>query len=817
MQSLKFWLRWSWRDWRARWIQIGVIALIIAIGTGGYAGMMSIIQWREQSHTAAFTSLNMYDLRVRLATGAFVDQGGLLATLDTIPDPEAIAEAEERLLATVQVRVDLPGETVLASGPVVGFDVSDGGPHVNSVFIAAGRGLTEADAGQDTVVLSRNFAIAHDLPESGDIIISGDRTLRYVGQGLSPEYFSAFASSEFGGILTPATYAPLFMPLATAQAITGQTGQVNDLVLSLAPGADREAVAAAIDEAIGSALPAIGFEIMRTEDDPARQAIYDDIRQDEQLFIIFAILIFVGATGAAFSLTSRFIEAQRREIGIAMSLGVPRLRIAIRPLLVGAEIALLGVVFGVAVGIALGRPLQSFLLDLQPLPVWIFDFQVGIFARAAVIGFILPFLATAIPVYRAVRVPPMEAMRAGYRAARGGGLAPLATWLRLPGSIFAQIPVRSLLRAPRRSLLTMVGIAAAMTVLISLVGVLDAFNDAIDRSDEATIGDRPDRLVLSLNGFHAIASSEVNAIAAAPDVGEVVPGLRLGAELIRDVEVIGSSLEFIDFGNDLWRPQVREGSLSSDAPGIVIAQKAADDLDVEVGDTVIVRHPKREGAVSFVLVESEMPVLGVHTHPMRPLAYIDTRYADLANLAGATNIVHVAPAAGSTADQVKDEMFALEVVALAEPVADISQALRDFIVTFSEILQIFEGLALFLALLIAINVTSINLDERARDYATMFAYGIPVRTVLRMTMIESALIGIGGTLLGTLGGFLMVRWILALTSASTLEDVGLDVVVEPGTVALAVVLGVVAVALAPLLTVRSLRRMDIPATLRVME
>jgi putative ABC transport system permease protein len=41
--------------------------------------------------------------------------------------------------------------------------------------------------------------------------------------------------------------------------------------------------------------------------------------------------------------------------------------------------------------------------------------------------------------------------------------------------------------------------------------------------------------------------------------------------------------------------------------------------------------------------------------------------------------------------------------------------------------------------------------------------------------------------------------------------------VSAGTVLTAVVLGVVAVALAPLLTVRRLRRMDIPGTLRVVE
>ena len=32
---------WSWRDLRTHWIKVGAIAIVIAIGTGGYAGLTS--------------------------------------------------------------------------------------------------------------------------------------------------------------------------------------------------------------------------------------------------------------------------------------------------------------------------------------------------------------------------------------------------------------------------------------------------------------------------------------------------------------------------------------------------------------------------------------------------------------------------------------------------------------------------------------------------------------------------------------------------------------------------------------------------------
>jgi putative ABC transport system permease protein len=53
------------------------------------------------------------------------------------------------------------------------------------------------------------------------------------------------------------------------------------------------------------------------------------------------------------------VEAQRREIGIKMALGVrPRL-LAVRQLLFAAQVALIGVLFGDGVGYLVGIPLPG--------------------------------------------------------------------------------------------------------------------------------------------------------------------------------------------------------------------------------------------------------------------------------------------------------------------------------------------------------------------------------------------------------------------------------------------------------------------------
>ena len=75
-----------------------------------------------------------------------------------------------------------------------------------------------------------------------------------------------------------------------------------------------------------------------------------------------------GAAFASFNLASRVVEAQRREIGVGMALGVNPRELTVRPLLLGIEIALLGALLGLALGLLVRAPLRTALEDLLPLP-----------------------------------------------------------------------------------------------------------------------------------------------------------------------------------------------------------------------------------------------------------------------------------------------------------------------------------------------------------------------------------------------------------------------------------------------------------------
>jgi putative ABC transport system permease protein len=809
------WLKWSLRDLRARWVQVCAIAFIIAIGTGVYAGLSSTSDWRRLSYGESYRRAAMHDVHVSLATGNYAAPAELTRVVRSIPAADRVEAVSRRLIVPTQVDASTAGDTILVPGRIVGVEIEGGGPKVDRVIATSGRGFRERDAGTDRAVLDAHFGEHHGLPPSGTLRVSGGPRLRYVGQGLSPEYFMIVG--ERGTLLAQAGYGVVFVPLETAQRIAGRPGAVNDLVVALRPGTDVGTVRRQIADALRRELPDVGTTVERRRDDTVYRMLYDDIEGDQRFYNIFAVLILAGAAFAAFNLAGRIVEAQRREIGIGMALGVPRHRIAIRPLLVGSEIALAGVVFGVGVGIVVSEVMGSVLRGYFPLPVWRVPFQADVFARAAFIGFVLPVLATLFPVWRAVRVAPVDAIRTGVLAAKGGGLAPLLSHVPLPGKTTTQLPFRNVVRAPRRSLMTLLGIAAAIVVLIGVVGMVDSFLATIDRGEKELLRTSPTRLMVGLDGFYPAASPQVAAIESAPVVRRSDPILQLPGTLHHAGRRIDTLVDVGDFRSSIWRPTIEHRSRSDADGGIVLSETAADDLGVDPGETVVLEHPRRTGALSYDFVRSTVPVIGVNPLPLRAVAFMDARDANLMNLEGVTNAVVVQPPPGTSADAVKRNLFGEPGVASIDPIASYTETIREQLRSALGILTVVEFAVLLLALLIAFNSASINADERAREEATMFAFGVRVRTVLRMATVESLVIGLLGTAVGLAVGWLLLDWLITSLLPETYPDLGIVTRVSTSTWVTAVGLGVLAVTVAPLLMARKLRRMDVPSTLRVME
>jgi putative ABC transport system permease protein len=409
-------------------------------------------------------------------------------------------------------------------------------------------------------------------------------------------------------------------------------------------------------------LPHTGFTFTAGGQGASRRLIYKDAEGDQQTMNVFAFLLLGAAAFAAFNLISRSIEAERREIGIGMALGVRPRSLAVRPLLLGAQVAVLGIVLGVAVGLQANSWLRSVMQEFFPLPVMRTPLQVSVFARCAALGLAVSLLATAIALRRALSVSPVEAIRVGARAAKSSGLAWITRGVSAPGRSLGNMPLRNVLRAPRRTLMTVLGVGAVVAITIALAGTVDSFNTTLEAIRGEALAGASQRLTVDLAVPQAPGAPVLRAIGGSRVIGATQMSLRLPGTLGRGGRRLDAFVETATSGGRLWHPTLRQGALPSGRSGLVIAARAAQDLHVRIGDTVTVRYPIPTGASSFQLVSATLPVTGIHTSPLRYLAYVNASAVRAMHLTALVNRVSVVPAAGHSAAEVKRTLLRLPAV-----------------------------------------------------------------------------------------------------------------------------------------------------------
>lgn len=786
--------------------------MVLAIGIGVFAGLGSTATWRRQSNDASFEMLAMHDLRATLSPGTFTTAGTLRSAVESVFGGDAIVAIEERLVVDSQLNAGTDAAPVLSAARLVGVE-NLAAASVDALWLRDGS-MPNPESSEG--VLEVKYADHWNLPTSGSVLVAGGQRIGYSGLGMIPEDF--FYEGPEGTLLAEGELAPLYLPLPMVQSIVTQPGAVNDVVIRLSdPELAQESV-----ETFSSALSDRGLAATVTtgEEAYAVRVLYDDIENDQRFWNATAGLVLGGAALAAFNLIDRIVEAQRREIGIGMALGVSRSKLAIRPMMVGVEIAVLGAVLGIGVGLLVGEAMERVLRSFLPLPAFRTPFQAEVFGQAALIGVVVPLLASAIPVWRAVRVEPIQAIRTGHLVARSSRLTGWTARIRIPGSSLTQMAVRNVLRTPRRTALTAVGVGAAITTLVAVLGLLDSIGTTVREMDAEFSGSNRDRVLVQLDTFTPAGGPVVSSIrsqqtVAVADTGVRLPVVALGARS----ESLDLLLELVDFDRALWTPRVNAGRLDGgdpDRPGVVLAPKAASDLGVGVGEALSVAHPRRAGS-SVELVETEMEVVAIHANPVRTFAYMDLSSASTFGLQGLVNVANVYPSEGATPGQVQADLFGLDGVASSQAVARIGESFDEALDQFVGILAIAAIAVLVLALLIAFNATRITVEERRREHATMRAFGLPVRSVAITVVKESVVVGLLATAVGVGAGFVVLGWMLDSLATTSVPELLIEASLSWTTLILAAAIGIVSVGVAPLFLVRRIARMSIPDTLRVME
>ncbi len=338
----------------------------------------------------------------------------------------------------------------------------DGLPLLNRLYIRKGR---LADPAKDNeVVINESFAKAHgfDLGNRFAAIINGKwKELTITGVALSPEFVQIMrpdaATPDFK------RYGILWMGRKALATSYDMDGAFNDCVLTLLPDAKVSDVLAGID-AVVERYGGIGAYARK--DQISHRLLNEEFKPLRRSSEIFPTIFICVAAFLLNVVMSRTINTQREQIAVLKAFGYTNLAIGIHYAQLVVLIIAAGLVGGIAAGVWFGKMLGGIYMEVYRFPHLLYTLHPGVLVAAVLISISSALAGTVHSLWRAAKQPPAEAMRpeapAQYRVTLVEKTG-IGRWLAQPSRII----LRNMERKPVRTLLSIIGIAAACATMIS--------------------------------------------------------------------------------------------------------------------------------------------------------------------------------------------------------------------------------------------------------------------------------------------------------------------------------------------------------------
>jgi putative ABC transport system permease protein len=727
--------------------------------------------------------------RADLRIASFEERGlspASLAAVATTPGIVVVApELERRTYPAPDPRAG-PGLPVPVT--VIGVDpVADAALHDRPLTSGALLGATD----RDDALVSDALARADGLTVGATITLNGSAES-------GPHPF------RVAGILAPVPGDPdpvgrtVVVPLWSAQALFG-TDAVSRADVGFAPGSTVPAVSAALERALTTELYTLATP----------EQLIADLRASTADFrITIALVAAVSLFGGAFLIfnTMAMTVAERaRDVGLLRAAGMTRRQVTLLVLISAGHLGVAGVLLGLAAGVGLAAAVAAFLspgggaLAIHELLIPPSALLLG-----ALLGFGVTIAAALEPALRAARISPVAALtarleqtavlRARLRwltvvfavvgiagitlwpgAADGGAgliralavyalllaVTLVSPWLVGPLGLLVGTLARpflpaeerltrsALVRDPSRTALTVGALAVALAVLVALGGVAATTRRAATAwLSEVVPGDA---LLTSIRPV-ALDEPQLADLAAVPGVARLSPigrfAVAVGGQRLDAAAVVGGDL-LADGRLELSAGDRASALPALDAGGAVIVPSAiADRLGIPLGGSLQVRAGRDIVALRVVGIAAR-------TIPGSSGEAVLVGWKDATERLGVVGAdlfaVRYTPGEAATAASTLAPLAraaALEPASLQAVAGSIGASLDRLFALLTALAVV----ALVVAALGIVNTLSMNVLERVRELGFLRAAGLTRRQARWLVMLEAAVLGAVGAIIGVSAG-----------------------------------------------------------------
>ena len=720
-------------DWRAYRMQISLIGIVLMLGTSGVIATLDAQAVLRREIAASYRGAAAPDLVLWFEA---ID-APLLAL---VAAQAGVAAVDARRIVYTRIAgaagADYPARLSLVSNPLAmrlghvhRHDDSSPGADGGVWIEQSGQSLLGLRAG-DTLHLRSPGGSTVDVPLAGYVHDPG------VAPSTQERVLYAYASSSWALRLQ-------------------QEAEPDQLLVQLdrnSPSGD----AAELGRQIAEATKAEGREVLRIEVPPAGHPHALLMTALLRVFGALSALAYTSSAAWAAYMVALWMKREVRVVGILKTLGARSYQIALQYLALGAPLVLLAAAVALPLGAALGRALvrhyaASLNIDVADASV---PTALRGFELALALG--LPLLAVALPILRAARMTPRQAIHdAGVVLPTGAGRW-RARLLRLPGQLQWTLALRNSFRRPWRLTLILLALGSGGALLLTTHSNYESLMQVIDRSLEEQGHD------LELIMQQPAPAATLEAIARKQ------PGVAVAEAWRRAVVAMGDETAASHAGarvplqgyppsSQLFRLRVVQGRAAVDGAGdeVLVTRALADrEPRARLGQTLTLRFRERETRVHVVGLVEEIAQAQLYA----PSAAFEA-VTGLGDAAGLVRIKARGTALPELANTL-DQAFLQAHHAPGQIVTrdEVRDALDEHFKVVGDFIQM---VALATALIGAIWLaasSSLNVQERTREIGVLRALGATPRTIAAVFIAEGAAVAL-------LSALVAIALSLVLTSA----------------------------------------------------
>ena len=479
-------------------------------------------------------------------------------------------------------------QSIIAELGAYGVDessLSDTIKELEDGIIAAGEAMTDLEEAR--------IALSNGLDEINDGIAEIDSAVDRINRELSDGQ-SQLGSAEkeisqgetelAGAAKELKTFSDLEKELKNAyeklEEGEGYDKLCNQFLIYMDENADADAV---MENAV-KALDSSGVKSSYTyEDSPVKKRIDSNLDPLSTLMSLLPAIFFVIVLIVVFLFMSMIIHQSRRDIGILMALGIGKGSIRTMFCMLGAGVALVGMIIGSGVGLLLRGYVGGYFERFFPLPEFSYSPDIGGFFLSAAATVAVCTSAALLGTVMISRVTPKEAMS-----------RPVQPRLRIPVllecltrklSPMLKFSITSLLRNKGRFLFSTICVAASVMLIFTSVSFIASKNYVITQTFDERIRydcqmffeDEPSEQVLD-------GLEKLDGVAGCESV------LMYELTVSSDKASEKASVYAISPDNGMIGISDVSGAPLAVKPGeIIIERHLADTLGVKAGDRVTVK------------------------------------------------------------------------------------------------------------------------------------------------------------------------------------------------------------------------------------